>query len=152
MIKEFVQAWDKNKDALRDYIKTHKQEEYCSYIDLVKLLFDIVINPEVEDRRGSDDFIFWSRFDTEHIHEIDDGDYQGSRIFLLHENAYQPSPGEYVYTSVYYGSCSGCDTLLAISEYGDGIPDDGQVDDYMTLCLHLLQKCHTMNETEDEDV
>ena len=45
-------------------------------------------------------------------------------------------------------SCSGCDTLLSISEYGDGLPDDSQVNDYMDLCLHLLQKCHYMTDEE----
>lgn len=151
MIEEFVSAWDKNKDKLKEYIKTHKQEEYCSYIDLVRLLFNVVINPDVPNWRCCGESRFWTGFDTENIHEIDDGDYQGSLIFLLHEDTYQPSPGDYVYTSVYYGSCSGCDTLLSISGYGDGLPNDEQVNDYMALCLHLLQKCHTMNETEDED-
>ena len=148
MIKEFVTAWDKNKDKLKEYIKTHDQDEYDSYKDLVKLLFDIVINPEAEHWRDDDNCRFWHRFDTNNIHEIDDGDYQGSLIFLLYGDSYQPSPSDYVYTSVYYGSCSGCDTLLGINDYVGGLPSDEQVDDYMTLLLHLLQKCHCMNETE----
>lgn len=154
MVKEFVQAWDKNKDALREYIKTHGQDEYGSYGDLVKILFDVVINPHITTLVHQTTYGYtysYKPYDTENIHVIDDGGYQGSLIFLLHEDTYQPSPGEYVYTSVYYGSCSGCDTLLAINDYSDGFPDDDQVNDYMTLCLHLLQNCHTMDETEDED-
>lgn len=151
MIKEFVQAWDKNKDKLREYIKTHKQEEYDDYVDLVKLLFDIVINPEISNTPYSDERYFNKAFDTENIHEINDGDYQGSLIFLLHADWYQPDPGDYVYTSVYYGSCSGCDTLLAINCYGEDLPNEEQVNDYMTLCLHLLQHCHVMDGTEDTE-
>ena len=55
-----------------------------------------------------------------------------TQIFLLHIATYQPSVSDYVYTNTYYGSCSGCDTLLAISHYNDGYPNDKQVEDYMT--------------------
>jgi hypothetical protein len=30
MIKEFVAAWDANKEKLSEYIASHKQEEYNS--------------------------------------------------------------------------------------------------------------------------
>lgn len=141
MIKEFCLAWEKNKDKLEEYFRTTKQDEYGNYEDLVKLLFDIVINPSIE----SD----YYRFDTKNILEIDDGDYQGTEIFILHKNVYQPYIEDYVYTSTYYGSCSGCDTLMGISEYDDGLPSESQVNDYMDLCLHLLQKCHYMIDEEE---
>lgn len=145
MIKEFVEKWDKNKDKLEDFIKTHKQDDYYSYEDLVKLLFNIIINAN-EERE-------FDVFDTDNIITIDDGNYQGTQIFILHKNSYQPIVKEYVYTSVYYGSCSGCDTLQFIQSqnYGYDIPTENQVKDYMTLCLHLLQKCHYMQEMSDND-
>lgn len=31
MIKSFVEAWDKNKGKLEEYIRTHNQIEYDSY-------------------------------------------------------------------------------------------------------------------------
>ena len=47
-------------------------------------------------------------------------------------------------------SGSGCDTLKNIVDYcEDECPDSQQVDDLMTLCLHLLQRCKAMYE-EDE--
>ena len=142
MIKEFVDKWDKNKDKLENFIRTHKQEEYYAYEDLVKLLFDIVIN--------ADEGWEFDVFDINNIITIDDGDYQGTQIFILHKNSYQPSVEEYVYTSVYYGSCSGCDTLQSIQSESfediDGIPTENQVKDYMTLFLHLLQNCHYMKD------
>lgn len=136
MIKDFVEAWDERKDSLRNYIATHIQTKYRSYKDLVKLLFDIVINPEM------------TPFVTEEITEVDNGDYQGTLIYLLHKDYYQPSLEDYVYTSVGYGSCTGCDTLLRIQEGGDGLPSDEQIEDYMMLCLHLLQNCTRMREAE----
>lgn len=140
MIKEFCLAWEKNKNKLEEYFRTTKQDEYVNYEDLVKLLFDIVINPSIE----SD----YYRFDTENILVIDDGDYQGTQVFILHRDQYQPSVEDYVYTNTYYGSCSGRDTLLSINEYEDGLPSESQVNDYMDLCLHLLQKCHYMIDEE----
>lgn len=136
MIKDFCLAWEKNKGKLEEYFRTTKQDEYYSYKNLVELLFDIVIIPSMEDS------YYW--FDTENILVIDDGDYQGTQVFILHRDRYQPSVKEYVYTNTYYGSCSGCDTLLAISGYGSDLPDEEQVKDYMELCLHLLQKCNFM--------
>ena len=137
MIKEFCLAWEKNKDKLEEYFRKTRQEKYNVYRNLVELLFDIVINPEVN-----------NKFDTKNILEIDDGDYQGTEIFILHKNVYQPDIEDYVYTNTYYGSCSGCDTLLSINEYEDGLPSESQVNDYMDLCLHLLQRCHYMIDEE----
>ena len=142
MIKDFVLAWDKHKNELEVFFRTHVQEAYFDYEDLVKLLFDIVINPEI--KKG--------QYDTDNILIIDDGDYQGTQIFVLHRNTYQPSVGDYVYTNTYYGSCSGCDTLQGISCYNYGLkPDETQVKDYMVLCMHLLQSCEFMKDGENEE-
>ncbi len=145
MIKDFVRAWDKNKNKLEKYFKTTEQSKYCEYKDIVKRLFDIVINPEC----GIYPSVFSYEFDTKRMLVIDDGDYQGTLIFILHRNTYQPYVEDYVYTSVSYGSCSGCDTLQSIHLYDDGLPTEQQVKDYMTLRLHLLQKCHYMKEDDE---
>lgn len=134
MIKEFIEKWDKYKNELEEYFKTNKQLEYSSYELIVKALFDIIINKDEEDK-----------FDTENITVIDDGDYQGTQIFILHKDWYQPSVEDYVYTNTYYGSCSGCDTLLAIQDWDlEELPSEEQIKEYMTLVLHLLQKCKYM--------
>lgn len=141
MVEQFVKAWDKNSNKLKEYIKTHIQSDYCnSYEQLVKLLFNIVINPEVD--QCCDNI-----FDIDNMTVVDDGDYQGTLIFILHKEYYEPDVGDYVYTSVSYGSCSGCDTLQGIHQYDDDqLPSDTQVEDYMLLLLHLLQNCHYMKE------
>lgn len=142
MIKEFVAAWDKNHPYLEKYFKEHRQSEYDSYTKLVKVLFEVVINSTLGAK--------YKTYDTEDLHIIDDGDYQGTKIFILHKNTYQPSVDEYVYTYVHYGSCSGCDTLKGINDdWDDGLPNETQVNGYMYLCLHLLQRCHKLLETEE---
>ena len=77
---------------------------------------------------------------------IDDGNYQGTQIFIIPTNTYQPSVEDYVYTNTYYGSCSGCDTLQGISSYDGDEPSEEQIKDYMELALHLLQKCKMLKE------
>ena len=140
MIKEFIEKWDKYKNDLEDYFRYTEQIEYDEYEKIVKILFEKIINKDL--KYDSE------RFDVEDLLKIDDGDYQGTQIFILHKGCYQPDVEKYVYTSTYYGSCSGCDTLQAISFYDRGLPNEEQVKDYMTLALHLLQKCHYMQGEE----
>ena len=135
MIQKFIPYWEKNKGDLRNYFETAEQSCYDSYERLVRLIFQFIINPEV-----------CGEYDVQDIHVIDDGHYQGTQIFLIHEDTYQPDIREYVLTSVSYGSCSGCDTLLSISRYDSGLPTTCQVDDYMTLCLHLFQNMQFLKE------
>ena len=140
MIKDFNYDWELNKDDLKEYIRLHKLEEYADdYKSLVRTLFRYVINAE----RTND----YERYDINDIKVIDDGEYQGTQIFILHKDTYQPTIDEYVYTSNGYGSCSGCDTLLNITKYElDELPSKEQVEELMTLFLHLLQNCEEMKE------
>lgn len=136
MIQEFVKAWDANKSLLEEHIG--KQDQACfNYALLLKWLIDIVINPYIE-----------GKLDSNKIHVIDDGDYQGSQLFIVPSTIYQPSPNDYMWTYQYYGSCSGCDLLESIRKYDGGFPTEMQVKEYMTLELHLLQRCRWMM---DED-
>lgn len=140
MIKDFNFDWQFGKNELEEYIKHHKLEEYAEdYKSLVRTLFKYVINAE----RTND----YERYDINDIKVIDDGEYQGTQIFILHKDTYQPTIDEYVYTSNGYGSCSGCDTLLSITNYElDELPSKEQVEELMTLFLHLLQNCEKMKE------
>lgn len=132
MNKHFVKAWDENKHLLEEYIKTHNQDEYDDYEELVKLVIEKVLNNYKD-----------LSFKTDDIVEIDFGDYQGTLIYVFHEDICQPDTDETFYTSVDYGSCSGCDTLQSINDYSNELPTEDQVKQYMDLCLHLIQniKC-----------
>lgn len=144
MITEFVLAWDANKEALQEYFRTTEQREYSQYEDIVRRLFDDVINPYLEENGET-------RFDTENLHVIDDGEYQGDQLFIIPQDIYQPSPYQYLWTHQSYGSCSGCDLLQGIQadgeEYG-GLPTENQVKQYMGLALNLLQRCRYMIDRE----
>ena len=78
------------------------------------------------------------------IHRIDDGDYQGTLVFMVPERCYQPDT--YWVFKVGYGSCSVCDTFERIDrdcyDYGNGVEDgckEQQVNDFYTLALHMIQ-------------
>lgn len=137
MIKEFIEKWDKYKNELEKYFAMTDQSEYQEYQDIVKVLFEKVINRDIT----------YGKYDIKNMIVIDDGDYQGTQIFILHKDLYKPNVEDYIYTNTYYGSCSGCDTLQAIQEW-NGIPSKNQVKEYMTLALHLLQKCEFMKGEE----
>ncbi|MCF8009588.1 MAG: hypothetical protein K9K32_07450 [Halanaerobiales bacterium] len=125
MIKEFAKAWNKNKDILEEKIKT---TEINDYTDLLVLLIEEVINPEMDN---------YEKLDTEKITVIDNGDYQGTQIYLIPQNTYQPSVSEYVVTHNYYGSCSSCDALLAAIGWGT---ENKDIKALMNITLHLLQR------------
>lgn len=132
MLKILVRKWDKNKNRLRQYLEEATNLNSCSYLDLVKVSFEYIYN---DDDNSTD----YKKLDVEHVTEVDNGNYQGTLLFLIPFETYQPSESEYLMTYVGYGSCSGCDTLLAIQ---DGVYDklltSQQVTDFMTLCKDIL--------------
>ena len=135
MVKEIIKQWEENKYKLEEYLKTTKQSEYSDYKEIVKALFEHCI-PKADEYSG------WN---IEKMTVIDDGDYQGTQIFLIPKDTYQPSAEDYIVTDTYYGSCSGCDTLQSIASYDYELPTESQVKEYMTLALHLVQKLHWLS-------
>lgn len=131
MIQELILQWEENKHKLEEYFRTTKQGEYHTYEQIVRKIFELCLTKA--DDRGNG-------FDISKMTVIDDGDYQGTKIFIIPKDTYQPIASEYVVTNTYYGSCSGCDTLQSISDYDYDLPTEGQVKEYMTLALHLVQK------------
>ena len=137
MIKYCIEKWDKNKDLLRSALDNNKllnhvlnkkdddPLEYLEYKDLVKLTVMFILNDENE-------------WDVNKITEIDDGDYQGTLLYLIPEDTYQPNSSEYLMTFVEYGSCSGCDTLQEIQCFLDVRSRDESIDDLINLCKDLI--------------
>lgn len=134
MIEAIVKQWDANKHKLEEYFATTKQEDYMNYETIVVKLFELVITEIKNERSGT------YEFDISKMTVINDGHYQGTTIYIIPKDTYQPSINDYVVTNNYYGSCSGCDTLLSISNYEYGLPNKEQVKEYMTIALHLVQK------------
>ncbi len=123
MIDKFVQAWETNKDKVRAILAEKHPENYKAIVHAV------ISNLRPADGGDSPD--------PERIHEIDDGSYQGTLIYVIGETGYQPST--YWAAEVSYGSCSGCDTLEGIRGYEDGVPSESQVSEYMGLALNVVQ-------------
>ena len=143
MIEEFVKAWNHNKTMLEEYFKTTEMGVYSDYNTLVKLLFEKVINPYRKTLK------YKEPYDLSRLHVIDDGDYQGTIIYLIPESWFQPNSFDYVWTCVEYGSCSTCDTIKGICEGDeDELPNEQQLKNFMTLCLHLLQHCKKLDTKE----
>lgn len=132
MIKYCIEKWDKNKKKLEDVLREDTTLNSCNYGYLVKLVVENILNDETND--------YCDTWDSENITTIDNGDYQGTLLFLIPTGAYQPSEYEYLMTYVGYGSCSGCDTLQGIQScpWHDVKPTEQQLKDYMTLCKDLV--------------
>lgn len=127
MIQTFVDRFMENKDDIRAEIaKAHIR----SYDELVRIVIENITDDDDDDDDGHNP-------DPSRIHCIDDGDYQGTLVFIIAAKGYHPN--RYWATKVYYGSCSACDTLQRIAGYSDQPPTIEQIEDYMSLALHIVQ-------------
>jgi len=125
MIQEFVDIYMNNKAELQEEFE---EKHPANYAEIVKNVFKLLW-----DKSNA-----YSPPNYKEIREIDDGDYQGTLLYIVPEDRYQPN--KYWSVKVSYGSCSGCDTLESICDYSwDKTPDKEQVEAYMTLALHIIQ-------------
>jgi hypothetical protein len=137
MLNIIKEKWDKNKDKLEYALSQHLLEnDYITYKDLVEIAFERVYNDES-----------WETYNIyiDGITEIDNGDYQGTLLYLLPFETYQPTNEDYLMTWISYGSCSVCDTLLealAIDETSQKIKV------LMQICLNIL--CNTIKPYRTE--
>lgn len=140
MLKYCKEMWSKNEELLKQALTFEKLNDLY-YEDLVKLTIKWVLNG------GENNFGNW---DYNNIKCIDDGDYQGTKLYLIPKNTYQPAEYEYLMTYVGYGSCSGCDTLEMIRGC--------EVGEYIKLCKDIVcnivkpYNCGWRNEEEYETV
>lgn len=130
MIEEFTKRWFENMHSVREQFAAKRPD---GYIDIVKAVITAVRG----DKYGSPD--------PERIHQIDDGHYQGTLVFVIAGGGYQPS--RYWYCRINYGSCSVCDTLQALQGWGDVI-EEREVTETMTLALHVVQQLREMGGEE----
>lgn len=131
MEQELVARFDAKREEVRGNLrKLLIDKNWFDYIDIVKIVIEAV-----HDGYGSPN--------PEKIYEIDDGDYQGTLLFVIPSDNYQPYT--YWYVKVDYGSCSGCDTLMAILDGDFGNTIDEKVDNLFTLALHIIQGLKRMD-------
>ena len=129
METKFIERFDSKRDEIKEtltfLLDTCKDD--IIYDDIVRIVIDAIHEDNDDPNPNA-------------IHEIDDGDYQGTLLFVIPEDLYQPY--DYWYVKVAYGSCSGCDTLLSIL-YGSDDREQ-QINDLFTLALHILQRLKKM--------
>lgn len=163
MLQYCVDKWERNKEKLKRAIEEDCTINNSGYDYLVKLIVRYILN-DGECRKGEKwEWLDADRWDEERITMIDDGQYQGTLLFLIPQVTMSPFHWQYLQTYVEYGSCSLCDTLEGIQEndkeytqsldklmkdtemsYAEACkglkPSKTQVEDYMTLCRNLI--CH----------
>ena len=127
MDKRFCDRLIAKKDKV---IARFQKKQPSDYKDIVKTVIKAI-----SDKNQYDDP------DYNRIHEINDGDYQGTLLYVIGSKGYQPS--DYWFVKVSYGSCSGCDTMQAIAD-----SNEDQAEQYWTLALHV---CQGLKKMEDND-
>ena len=133
MTRIMKECWDANKDKLRAVLAERTDLNACQYEDLVKLTFETIYNTAVTDLDR--------KLDLKHITVVDNGDYQGTLLFFIPFDTYQPSEHEYIMTYVGYGSCSICDVLQRVQSwdnYSKETPTEEQLDGFMDICRDLI--------------
>lgn len=137
MIQKYVDAFRENKKQFEKWVESIEEE--ITYIDILKQVVNLCLNPKYVDTLYE--------LDEDKITEIDNGDYQGTLIYLIPRSCYQPMVSDYVYTSVFYGSCSGCDALLAAQGWNYcNIKYD--VDMVTTIALHIVENMKWLEDWE----
>ena len=130
--RKFIDRFLNNKHKLEAIYKEKHPE---NYLELVINVIKIIESDEHGD------------ISSERVREIDDGDYQGTLLYLIADNSYQPS--DYWYARVNYGSCSGRDTLEAIRNYDNKKPTVQQIKDYLLLSLHIVEWLRPLPNTNN---
>lgn len=142
MIKYCLWKWEAGKEELKNALSIEEGLDSCSYEFLVKLVVQHILNaPMDKDDNKNYDPDYDTPWDEKNITVIDDGEYQGTLLFLIPQRTYQPECDDYLMSHVYYGSCSVCDTLQnaqSMANRGDGRLSPEQVDAYMAICKDIV--------------
>lgn len=132
MMKIMKERWDLNKAKLEHELRTRTGLNVCNYEYLVELTFEIIFNSSSDEGYGK-------TLNLDSITAIDNGDYQGTLLFVIPFEVCQPCESEYIMTYIGYGSCSGCDALQAAQEWNEKeLLEDWQVKDFMSICKDLV--------------
>lgn len=129
MIVEYIDRFREIKEDLHKSFMETPPECYSHICTrTLKMMFE-----DSEEYSGVPDY------DT--IHVIDDGDYQGTYLFLIPEKTYQPH--DYYLIKVWYGSCSGCDTFQANELWSREDCTEQELieeaDGNVTMALHMIE-------------
>jgi hypothetical protein len=123
MILAFIHRYITKRDQLRDKWLSAPPK---SYFDIVRSVIELVT--------VTDGGIYAP--DPDRITQIDDGDVQGTELYIIGEKGYQPQL--YYSVKIAYGSCAVTDTFISIEE-NDSLDNEHKVEAYLSLALHIVQ-------------
>lgn len=131
----FLERRDVCKTFLRELIAAG---DYPTYLDILKTVIRTLNSDEGIPLKSKLDYCRGEKMlDPDRIQEIDWGDYQGTLLFVVGAEGYQPSD---FYTFVVdYGSCSGCDLLQAILYEQE---PERKIDLLFDLARNMLSSMH----------
>lgn len=136
MIKICLEAWDKYNGELEAWYRSLSVEDLncLSYKNITTTVFSMI------SRYMHESCHCYAELDLDNVVEINNGDYQGTLLYLIPFDTYQPSEGEYLMTYVGYGSCSCCDTLQGLELWGDYTENEYEnvIKGHMTLARDIL--------------
>ena len=125
MDTRLVELWDKSKDNIRTRL-VNEYDNIDEYKDLLIIILTEFAKTAEEDYKLADFNIGEHRV----------GDYTGDIVFVYVFGYRYWDPDLYI-CKIEYGSCSGCDSLLAALSYKN---KEKGVDALLTLCLHIVQR------------
>lgn len=123
MIAEFIHRYVGRREHLRDKWLSAPPK---SYFDIVRSVIELITVTE-----GG-----MYAPDPDRITQIDDGDVQGTELYIIGEKGYQPQV--YYSVKIAYGSCAVTDTFISIEE-NDSWDNARKVEAYLSLALHVVQ-------------
>ena len=126
MITEFIDKFQEIKPRL---LEQFSKEEPDNYEDIFKQTIKMMFEESADDYYSNSETP-----DSERITVIDNGDYQGTLLFVVASKSYQPS--DYWATRVAYGSCSDCDTFASYSDYDN---PEKSAPKMVTMALHMIE-------------
>lgn len=124
MEKEIVELWEEHKNALKEFFTTYKGDSYS-------FDYDLLIKNLIEKSLPG----------FELIHCFTTGSYSGDIVIIFGDKKYDAFDIDRLYlSSIYYGSCSGCDALQEIlSNDREDTFTEQQVTDLMCVALNIIQ-------------
>lgn len=127
--------WAENEKRLKhafEMIGTTYLQNTLDYKELIKMVVRYILNDGLRDDTGFDNYYFW---DENNITIVDNGDYQGTLLFLIPKLVYQPGHSEYLMSYISYGSCSACDALQSAQTHDDR---DELINELMFICRTIV--------------
>lgn len=138
MNADIIEQWEKNKNKFEEILKKAviKKTFRYEYEFLLSILIKHVINRDRSDKYL--DLEYDLLYNEDDITKIQLGHYNGDYLFIVKPDYKYCSVGSLWVTKVFYGSCSGCDEMIA-AEYQKSDPKE-KVDILMGLSLNIIQE------------